>query len=75
MRTISRSRPAGHQPEPGAASASGFHTSSGSRFNLKETMAEREKSEILAAIENCGGNMSAVARALQMNRTTLYRKL
>lgn len=66
---------AGHQPEPGAATASDFHTSGGSRFNLKETMAEREKSEILAAIENCGGNMSAVARALQMNRTTLYRKL
>ena len=44
-----------------------------------QTLASRldaiERSELLAALDKCGGNKAEVARALGIHRTTLYYRL
>lgn len=44
-------------------------------FRLDETLEEWEKRYIMAALKQCGGNLSRAARMLGVNRTTLYSKL
>ena len=50
-------------------------------YNLKpetfkpETLDEREREQILAAIERCGGNKSKAADELGISRRTIHRKL
>jgi len=45
------------------------------RARIKQSMAERERQEILAAMSSHGGNLSETARALGLSRASLYRKL
>ena len=47
-----------------------------STFNLQPlSLAEGERSHILAALERCGGNKSKAADALGISRRTIHRKL
>ena len=42
---------------------------------VRATLADLERQAIADAIDRCGGNLTRAARALGINRTTLYRKL
>jgi transcriptional regulator of acetoin/glycerol metabolism len=42
---------------------------------LRELLQEEERSEILACLRTCKGNMSKAAQELGMARNTLYRKM
>jgi DNA-binding NtrC family response regulator len=42
---------------------------------LAARLQEEERREIVAAIEQCGGNIAGAARLLGINRSTLYYRL
>jgi Nif-specific regulatory protein len=42
---------------------------------LSARLLDEEKREIIAAVERCGGNIAGAARALGINRSTLYYRL
>jgi DNA-binding NtrC family response regulator len=58
--SVSQSRPAGKQHSP---------------TSLKDGLAEPEKTIIRAALEANGWNRQETAKSLQINRTTLYKKM
>ena len=58
--------PAGAAAQPAATSAA---------TPVRETLADMERQAIADAIDRSGGNLTRAARALGINRTTLYRKL
>jgi transcriptional regulator of acetoin/glycerol metabolism len=58
-------RPAAGLPEPAPAAGR----------KLRELLQEEERSEILACLRTCKGNMSKAAQELGMARNTLYRKM
>jgi Nif-specific regulatory protein len=49
--------------------------SSGTQKPLSARLLDEEKKEIMAAIDRCGGNIAGAARALGINRSTLYYRL
>jgi DNA-binding NtrC family response regulator len=55
--------------------ASGSATSSGRGRPLRARLQEEERSSILRAVEGSGGNIAAAARALGINRSTLYFRI
>jgi transcriptional regulator with GAF, ATPase, and Fis domain len=55
-------------PPPMATPAPGDHS-------LRSRLAEEEKTSIIRAIEGSGGNIAAAARALGINRSTLYFRI
>jgi two-component system, NtrC family, response regulator AtoC len=57
------------------ATASGPVTVGAPGLPLRARLAEEEKASILRAIEGSGGNIAAAARALGVNRSTLYFRI
>ena len=55
---------------PGAAGASRE-----AQKSLTARLLDEEKKEIMQAVEKCGGNIAGAARALGINRSTLYYRL
>ena len=49
-------------------------TAGASQYN-GETLEMQEERTIRAAVEKCGGNLSLVAKTLNISRPTLYSKL
>ena len=45
------------------------------RENRKDVLAERERQEIINLLSKYGGNISRVARAMEISRNTVYRKI
>jgi transcriptional regulator of acetoin/glycerol metabolism len=45
------------------------------QMGLKDVLAEPEKAAILAALDTNNWNRQNTAKALQINRTTLYKKM
>ena len=45
------------------------------RANLRRTLAEEDRRQLLDVIARTRGNMSEAARALGISRTSLYRRL
>lgn len=45
------------------------------RENRKDVLAERERQEIINLLGKYGGNISRVARAMEISRNTVYRKI
>ena len=45
------------------------------REKRKDVMAERERQEIINLLSKYGGNISRVARAMEISRNTVYRKI
>jgi transcriptional regulator of acetoin/glycerol metabolism len=43
--------------------------------SLKETRAQAERNQIRQALEEAGGNVSAAARALGIDRTRLHKRI
>ncbi|HEG44002.1 MAG TPA: sigma-54-dependent Fis family transcriptional regulator [Phycisphaerales bacterium] len=58
-----------------AQSQAGLSRSSYDQASLKESLTGPEKAIIRAALESNGWNRQATAKALQINRTTLYKKM
>jgi DNA-binding NtrC family response regulator len=54
--------------------AVGSAASDGGR-SLHRRLQEQERSEIVAAVEQCQGNIAHAARALGINRSTLYYRM
>jgi Nif-specific regulatory protein len=76
--------PAGNQtgPIPTAAAnvgsgavATGGVAAGGTARPLSARLLDEEKREIMAAVDRCGGNIAQAARALGINRSTLYYRL
>jgi transcriptional regulator of acetoin/glycerol metabolism len=42
---------------------------------LSERLLDREKREIIAAVEKCNSNIASAARVLGINRSTLYYRM
>jgi DNA-binding NtrC family response regulator len=59
--------------KPAAASAGGGDGEAGRSFYKR--ISEQEKSEIIAAVERAQGNIAHAARALGINRSTLYYRM
>jgi Nif-specific regulatory protein len=61
----------GTTPPPSAAAAGGNSAAK----PLSARLLDEEKREIMAAVDRCGGNIAGAARALGINRSTLYYRL
>jgi DNA-binding NtrC family response regulator len=59
-------------PPPGAATAAGPH---GEKAGSLPSLDEVEKKHIAAVLASTGGNVSASARVLGIDRVTLYNKM
>ena len=66
-------RPAGLRGMPAQGGPAG--TLRERRAQIKRTLAEQERNEILALMAEHQGNLSLTARTLGISRTSLYRKL
>jgi transcriptional regulator with GAF, ATPase, and Fis domain len=62
-------------PEPAAAARFGDGASGAGGRPLQERLGEQERSAIVAAIDQAHGNIAHAARALGINRSTLYYRL
>lgn len=58
-----------------AGSTPVFDRGPGAGVSLNSHLQEEEKRQIVEAVEQSGGNMAAAARALGINRSTLYYRL
>jgi Nif-specific regulatory protein len=65
----------GSQPQAFGAGAVAAPASSGAAKPLAARLLDEEKREIMAAIDRLGGNIAGAARALGINRSTLYYRL
>jgi transcriptional regulator with GAF, ATPase, and Fis domain len=66
--------PQSSAPVPAAAPGPSVSAAGGDR-PLQAKLHEQERSEIVAAIDRAGGNIASAARALGINRSTLYYRL
>ena len=62
-----------HEEEPAAVQA--YEAAAAASVQAPTTLADAEKSQILAALAAAGGNKSKAAEALGISRRTLHRKL
>jgi two-component system, NtrC family, response regulator AtoC len=58
------------EPAPAAAGGDGAHARS-----LAERLLDKERQEIIAAVERASSNIASAARALGINRSTLYYRM
>ncbi len=65
----------GMSPPPAVAAAGGSMSASAAGKPLQARLQEQEKNEIIAAIDRNQGNIAGAARALGINRSTLYYRL
>jgi two-component system response regulator AtoC len=65
----------GKRPVPMAAPAAAAPESSDGGRSLYKRLSEQERSEIVAAVERSQGNIAHAARALGINRSTLYYRM
>jgi DNA-binding NtrC family response regulator len=62
-------------PAAAAAATTAAGPAAGAAQPLRTRLAEEEKASIIRAIEGSGGNIAAAARALGINRSTLYFRI
>ena len=63
-----------HNPGSSVSDTAAKGLSGGTEYN-GETLEMQEERTIRAAMEKCGGNLSLVAKTLNISRPTLYSKL